>query len=195
MALGLGAALLSFTAPQSLAQGVMVPSTLAVPGKQVGVIKKGMTVADLKKVLGAKAVKTVQVSMGEGDTTKGYKVYAGTDKELEIVPAPDDKKEMIGDVRLIGKAWKFESGLKVGSTLLEVEKINGKPFKVWGFEWDLGGWADFTGGSLEGLVSVRFGTKGDTTDESIVGDKQISSTDKKLRAAKPEVSDITVILR
>jgi ribosomal protein L17 len=65
-----------------------------------------------------------------------------------------------------------------------------------GFSWDDGGYANFEGGKLKAKASLRFHPSTDEIRDYLIGDKQISSTDKKLRAAKPAVEDmITVFMR
>lgn len=159
-----------------------------VLGKRVGLIKPGMTVTDIERAYGKDNLKLQKIPGAEGEEIDGAKLFADTDRELEIVWDPDsDKKQVVFDIRVIGKAWKFENGLKSGMTVEEVEKINGKPFKVAGFEWDYGGYANFEGGKLAGKVSIRFSPTTENVPAYLSGDKQLSSTDKKLRAAKPRV--------
>jgi hypothetical protein len=81
-----------------------------------------------------------------------------------------------------------------GASLADVEAENGGAFKVSGFDWDLGGFAHFERGKLAGKVMVRFYPTR-PSDESLSGDKQISTGDKKLRAARPTVSELFVVLR
>lgn len=166
-----------------------------VPGVRVGPIEKGMTLFGLKSLLGADKVKPTKIPGAEGEELDGVRLFAGTDRELEILFNEEGSEKEIWDLRILGKGWKFSNSLKLGLGIAEVEKINGKPFKVSGFEWDYGGWCDFSGGALEGKVSVRFSPLGDSTDESLMGDQQISSTHKKLRSAKVAVTDISVIFR
>jgi hypothetical protein len=166
-------------------------------GKRVGLIKPGMSVTDIERAYGKENLKLQKIPGAEGEEIDGAKLFAGTDRELEIVWDPDnDKKQVVFDIRVMGKDWKFENGLKSGMTVEEVEKINGKPFKVAGFEWDYGGYANFAGGKLAGKVSIRFSPTTENVPEYLSGDKQISSSDKKLRAAKPLVDEgISVFMR
>lgn len=168
-----------------------------VLGKRVGLIKPGMTATDIERAYGKGSLKQQKIPGAEGEEIDGAKLFAGTDRELEIVWDPDnDKKQVVFDIRVMGKAWKFENGLKSGMTVEEVEKINGKPFKIAGFEWDYGGYANFEGGKLEGKVSIRFSPTTENIPEYLSGDKQLSSTDKKLRAAKPLVDEgISVFMK
>ena len=178
--------------PLAGAESVALSDARVVPGVRVGPITKGMTRASLKALVGPDQFKAIEVAGGEGDTLPGAVVFKGTAREVEVVFNPEgDKKEII-DVRIIGNGWKFPDDLRKGMTLEQVEKVNGKPFKVLGFEWDYGGYADFTGGKLAGKVSVRFTHHQADLDHSLVGDREIASTDKKLRAAKPVVSEISI---
>ncbi|MFO1482889.1 MAG: hypothetical protein U1F71_05920 [Verrucomicrobiaceae bacterium] len=170
-----------------------------VLGKRVGLIKPNMTAADIERAYGKKSLKVQQLPGPEGEMIDGAKLFADTERELEIIWDPeklDQNKKIVFDVRIIGTAWKFENGLKAGMTIEEVEKINGKPFKIAGFSWDYGGFANFEGGKLAAKVSIRFNPSTDDIPEYLQGDKELSSTDKKLRAVKPLVEEgITVFMR
>ncbi len=168
-----------------------------VLGQRVGLIKPGMTATDIERAYGKQNLKLQKIPGAEGEEIDGAKLFADTDRELEIVWDPDnEKKKVVFDIRVIGKAWKFDNGLKSGMTVEEVEKINGKPFKIAGFEWDYGGYANFEGGKLEGKVSIRFSPSVENIPEYLSGDKQLSSSDKKLRAAKPLVDEgISVFMK
>lgn len=168
-----------------------------VLGKRVGLIKPGMTATDIERAYGKGSLKQQKIPGAEGEEIDGAKLFDGTDRELEIVWDPDNEKtKIVFDIRVMGKAWKFENGLKSGMTVEEVEKINGKPFKIAGFEWDYGGYANFEGGKLDGKVSIRFSPTTENIPEYLSGDKQLSSADKKLRAAKPLVDEgISVFMR
>ncbi len=168
-----------------------------VLGKRVGLIKPGMTSTDIERAYGKKNLKLQKLPGAEGEEIEGAKLFAETDRELEIVWDPENEKtKVVFDIRVIGKAWKFDNGLKSGMTVEEVEKINGKPFQIAGFSWDYGGYANFKGGKLDAKASIRFSPSSDEVPDYLQGDKQLSSSDKKLRAVKPLVDEgITVFMR
>jgi len=169
--------------------------TTIVIGKRVGAITHGMTILGLRTLYGAKNVKAAQLDGPEGTTLDGIRLFPGTDRELELIYNQEGDEKIVTDVVVVGSAWTFECGLKVGMSIEEVERINGKPFKVAGFDWDYGGFANFEGGKLERGVSVRFYPTAEQVSEKLSGDVQIKSTDKLLRAAKPVVQErITVML-
>ena len=190
------ACLLFFTAAL-YADEVDSKDNTIVLGKRVGLIKPGMSATDIERAYGKENLKLQKIPGAEGEEIDGAKLFAGTDRELEIVWDPDnDKKQVVFDIRVIGKAWKFENGLKSGMTVAEIEKINGKPFKIAGFDWDYGGYANFEGGKLDGKVSIRFSPSTENVPDYLSGDKQLSSSDKQLRAAKPLVDEgISVFMK
>lgn len=162
-----------------------------VLGERVGLIKPGMKFPDLERAYGKGSIKAMDLDGPEGTTIPGAKLFAGTDRELEIVF--DEEKKTVADIRIVGKAWTFANGLKLGLSIAEVEKINGKAFQISGFDWDYGGYANFEGGKLAQKVSVRF-EAGENSDPSLSGDKQIPTTNKKLRASGAKVSEISVFM-
>jgi hypothetical protein len=85
--------------------------------------------------------------------------------------------------------------------LEQVEKLNHKPFKLKGFDsdhvatvsdWDGGALATLTGGCSTGL-SLRADPKAAAGAMSALSaDKEYSSSDSAVRAAKPRVSEILI---
>lgn len=59
--------------------------------------------------------------------------------------------EKLGTVKIAMRAseWVTKKGLKIGLSLKDLEKINGKEFKFFGFEWDYAGAVDFNEGTLD----------------------------------------------
>lgn len=195
MTLFSSAAVLMMAAAALHAADIPLSDNTIVLGERVGPIKMGMTSASLKALLG-KQVKITKLDGPEGTVIEGAKAFPGTDRELEIMFNPEGAKKEIWDIVVVGKAWKFANGLKLGLTMTEIEKINGKPFSISGFGWDYGGYANFEGGTLEGKVSVRF-DPGENVQvpDALSGDQQIPTTDKKLRALNPKAERISVFFR
>jgi hypothetical protein len=100
------------------------------------------------------------------------------------------------------RAWRTQEGVGVGTTLAEVEKINGRPFRLSGFDWDFGGTVtDWHGGKLDQKrgacrLVIRFGISDDLsvrTHLAVSGDKDFSSRDRRMVAAQPVVREIALI--
>jgi hypothetical protein len=97
--------------------------------------------------------------------------------------------------------WSAPGGMKLGLTLAQLEKLNHKPFKVKGFnkdgvatvsDWDGGLLSNLAGGCKSGL-SLRADPKVPAdTISAAADDKDFSSSDAAIRAAKPVVSEILI---
>ena len=169
------------------------PDFTIEPGKRVGAVKRKISLEELKKAYGAKNVKEADLPGPEGSTLRGVILFEGGDHEMHVIWNDEKIGKEALNVDLVGKAWVIAGKLKLGATIADVEAVNGGAFKVGGFDWDLGGYANFEGGKLDTKVIVRFYPEGES-DESLSGDKQIPSTNKTLRKAKPVVTELSVIL-
>lgn len=114
-------------------------NTLVVPGKSVGPITPQYKRADLVKAFGAANVKDAKIPVGEGETTPGVVVFPKDPKRrLEITWV---KSKRVGDIRFTGQSslWHTADGITLGTTLAQLQELNGVPFKFSGFGWDYGG--------------------------------------------------------
>jgi len=125
----------------------------------------------------------------------GAWIFKGTDQELQVMWEPETKTKKVFSVIVIGHTWKFNNGLKLGSSMEDVEKFNGGPFQISGFDWDYGGWASFEGGQLNKLVAIRFYPSVENPDPSLSGEQAIPTTNPELRAAKPKVTELMVMMQ
>ena len=95
--------------------------------------------------------------------------------------------------------WTAPGGLRLGQTLEQVEKLNHKPFKLKGFDKDrIATVSDWDGGAVAAVacdcrpsVSLRADAKASKIG-AISADKEYSSSDPAIRAAKPTVSEILI---
>lgn len=140
----------------SVASGVTpVADWLIVPGERVGPLTASSSAADLIQAYGAENVRDESYPLGEGESEPGTVVFPDdVTKRMVILWNDLEKKQGPLAVRIDGPAslWKTAEGLGVGTTLKRVEELNGKPFRLYGFEWDYGGQlVDSNGGSLKDL--------------------------------------------
>jgi len=101
-------------------------------------------------------------------------------------------------IDIAGKSiWTGPRGLRLGLTLEQLEKLNGKPFKMKGFDqddvasvssWDGGALASLEGGCKAG-VSVHSSA---SAASELPAKDEYSSNDPALRALKPTVSEILI---
>ncbi len=169
-----------------------VADTTVVPGKRVGLISQYSSLSTLQALYGGNSIRCCQLDAGEGELIAGAKLFEGTDRALDIVWAEDGIEKRIASIRIIGRAWVFNGGLKLGMTLAEVEKVNGAAFKVAGFDWDGAGYATFEGGRLAGGVILRFRPTEKNYSADARGDVRLMSDNPALETAHPVVESITV---
>jgi hypothetical protein len=150
-----------------------------------------------------KDVRLQKIDGAEGETLVATVVF-GDDPahRLELIWA-DEARRQLDTIRLSPRsAWITPDGLAIGATLAEVEKANGRPFALSGFEWDYGGTVtDWKGGALAAplpggcIVAVVFGPSPKASDAAraaVAGDRGFSSDDRKMRAAQPIVTRLSL---
>ena len=124
------------------------------------------------------------------------------ERRLELMWSDERKRRGLVHVRLSETStWIAPNGLKIGMTLTEVEKLNGKPFTLSGFDWDYGGYVtDWKGGALGAdirggcTVQARFTVPEGAPEgpaSKVSGDREFASTDKNMRAVKPVIGSLS----
>lgn len=158
----------------------------------------GDTAKSLRQRFGDDA-KIDRIAGAEGERIRAVVLF-GKDKARRIeVIFFDDRLTRIYGYILPGEGGKWTAaGLAPGASVDSVERANGGPFDISGFDWDYGGYVvDYRGGALEKLpggcrLSLRFEPTGATPAELGGDGVKIASTDKRLLAARPRVSSIAV---
>ena len=162
------------------------------PGR-VGAIVKGSTKPeDLVKIYTAAYVKLGKIHAAEGAEQPGAILFQGTSNELQVGFTEDGKR--IEFVRIIGAAWSTKEGLRVGTTLAELERINGGPFQFSGFGWDYGGAVNARGKALRGIgITIAYTKNGETpAARQVMGERQFSSRHPALKSLGVAVSQIVI---
>lgn len=155
----------------------------------------------LEKAFGAENVTFETLDGTEGEEVATTVVFSNDpEKRLEVVWWDVDKRKGISNVTLVeGASWVFGNGLALGQSLAEIEKANGRPFDMNGFDWDYGGAVvDWKGGTLGvqpgGCTLGVFFMADDATPaearDAVSGDQLFSSGDPKIKAVKPTVTVI-----
>jgi hypothetical protein len=146
------------------------------------------------------------VTFSEVDGGSGNKVMASVlfakdpKRRLEIWWSRPENRRDIYLIVINGQSnWGAPGKMHLGQGLTELEKLNGKPFKLKGFDkdgvarvsdWDGGALASLAGGCRAG-VSLKPDLK--ASPEALgafPADHEFSSSDPALRAVKPAVSEI-----
>lgn len=120
-----------------------------VVGQRVGLITADMTPADVRKIYGDDQFPEATLNGPEGITYPGFHLFPGTDDELNISL---DSTGYYAYTTNPGSHWtSAEHGIRVGTSLKDLERLNGGPFIFSGFGWDYGGNVyDWLGGKLAG---------------------------------------------
>lgn len=109
---------------------------------QSGSITGSTTRRDLVNRFGARNVRDGDVDVGEGETVPGTIVFPGDAiRAIDILWKDPKTKRSPDTLSIGGKAsqWKTAHGITLGTSLKELEQINGKPFVLSGFGWDYSG--------------------------------------------------------
>jgi hypothetical protein len=156
----------------------------------------------------AAAFRSRNVAITQVDAASGAKVTAsvlfGNDpkRRLEVWWSNPESRSDTHLIVINGQSdWIAPGKLHLGLTLAELEQLNGKPFKLLGFNKDsVATLSDWNGGSLSALpggckigVSLRADAKTPTaTIRAVPADRAFTSSDAALRAANPTISEILV---
>ncbi len=163
------------------------------PGR-VGAIVKGTTKPeDLARIYGEANVKMAKMTPRDGgdEESPGAFVYYMTDDALQIAFSDDGKR--ILSVTILGKNWKSKEGLRVGTPIDQLERINGGPFQLYGFGWDFGGQVFANGRALRAYeIFLSPTVDGGKARDQVTGEGKYSSRHPAMKVLRPAVNLITV---
>lgn len=165
-------------------------------GKRVGLITmKNCQPEDILETYGDLAVAD-SVYIAEGFWGPGVILFPDDPRNMvEIFWDEMLSKKYPAFIRIQGDStgtdWKTTEGLTVGMGIAEVEKMNGKPFTLFGFGWDYGGYVtDYANGNFGTSLGMRFNPSVEMYSEKIMGDINVISNDPELLKASPTVERI-----
>jgi hypothetical protein len=165
---------------------------------------RNLTRAELVSAFGAAEISAVKVygAEGEGPTHMNTVLFGKKPADGIQIAWTDDAAGMGVDSISItkGSKWHGPGGVHSGSTIVEIEKANGKPFTFHGLGWDYGGVYHWNGGLFDGkqngcavtmIFDVNPAVPNAATDK-VEGELELQSTNPILRAANPIATGITV---
>lgn len=157
----------------------MIDSTL-VTDSSWGPITATTDFESLKKIYGDGNVKDERICGPECiDSLDVTKVYPGDSKEIIIYWKDSAYHKAIGLIQSYqdGAPYHAANGLKAGSTMKDLLRINGKKIRFSGFGWDYGGNIISTNmGALDSSnVRYRLDFKGDNDDNTLMGDTELDT--------------------
>lgn len=189
-------------ASQRTAPTVGVEWTI-VPDRSVGPLTRESSETQLKQRYGPEMVSSSRIQIGEGETMAGTVLFPGDSlRTAEIIWADSVSRRSPARFILRGSRsmWQTAEGISLGTTLQELERLNGRPFMLAGFGWDYGGVVtDWGGGALDsalGDVKLYLDPGSEQYQSApysqVLGDRDYSSSLKPMQQMNPKVSQIFV---
>jgi hypothetical protein len=137
----------------------------------------------------------------EGESYTASVLYPNDPRRrLEIVWVDPATKLHPASIAVSGEdnVWTGPQGLSIGQELADIERINGRPFRLWGFDWDYGGWvSDWDGGVFASdagcLTRVRFEASAERVNAA--GDAEFRSDDPRMRDSAPRVVEFGLVFQ
>lgn len=172
--------------------GIKIDSTL-ITDSSWGLITKSTDFAGLQAMFDAANVKDERICGPEcADTIDVTKIYAGKNNEIIVYWKDGLHHKLISLLEnyMPDGPYHTGSGLKTGSTLEDLLKINGKKIIFSGFDWDYGGSIqDYGMGTLQNSpVHFRLAMEGDGGTE-LSGDSEFNT---EMPAVKKEMTKIKI---
>jgi hypothetical protein len=186
---------------------VLVSSTNAAPrGTEApltcaGPFARNAMHASLVKAFGKSNVVLRDVGIGEGETVKASVIFPRDKaRHIEVLWISEKARRNPSEIRVgDGSAWRTTHGVAAKMSLAEVEALNGKPFRLYGFGFDYGGTVlDWEGGRLAArdggcTLSLRFTMREAADNSGIYGEERsFMSDDAAMSRAAPVVEAISL---
>ena len=193
------------SAPVAVAKPAPPPKP-AEPGRVVacgGNFAKNSGHLRLAQSYGVHNVEYTEVAGDDGSTLMASVLFPTDPKRrLEVLWDDDTQRSGTRMIVIDGQStWSAQKGVHLGLPLAALEKLNGKPFKLMGFQQNgMAIVSDWNGGALGSLTDgcrVGIQLKPDPKApagalEAASGDKEFASGDAAIKAAKPTVGEIIV---
>jgi hypothetical protein len=173
-----------------------------VPGERLGLLDLSESEMDLQAGYGAPYIRHTSVYIGEGEHVPGTALFPDDpEKRVEIIWQDTTVRRYPARAILSGakSQWKLSRGVTLGTTLSDLERINGRPFAMAGFGWDYAGVVtSWNGGALDSLFQGRAwlylepepDRRQDPHYAEVQGDHDFASDSPAMRALEPKITRI-----
>jgi len=127
----------------------------------------------------------------EGTEERAYTtLYSNTPDEIQIT-WEDPQKTKIHDIRFTKEGrWKSHTGIKIGTTYEELNRLNNKQISFYGFGWDYSGAVMWNDGKLEDSNIFVFLSPNSQTQNNFYGDHIVEATPEEIAQLNLKVSTI-----
>jgi hypothetical protein len=173
------------------------------PCAAFGPVQAKTSLADLIRLFGKGNVQETRIEGAEGETYPGAVVFPRDPMKTLKVIWKDDVKNAVAEASVEGdkSLWRTAQGVTLGTTLKDLEKLNGVPFTVSGFGWDDGGRVlSWNRGALAPSFPKAFSLQlspnpakpeNQKSAPDVSGDKALSSSARPLQALEPRVVEMS----
>ena len=127
----------------------------------------------------------------EGTERRPYTIlFPDTENEIQIT-WNDKERSKINDIRFSedGK-WKSSTGIEIGTSLEELNRLNGKPVSFYGFGWDYSGAVVFNNGKFKDSNLRVFLASDKSFPEKFYGDQIIKASPEEIAALDLKVQTL-----
>ena len=168
-----------------------------------GVFGRDSSQVKLAMAFRSRNVTFTQVDAASGRKTMASVVFAKDPKRrLEVWWSKPSNRSDTHLIVINGTSeWTAPGEVRLGLTLAELQRLNGKPFKLSGFDkgnvatlsnWNGGTLASLAGGCRIGVSLRAASTAATSAIGALPADREFSSADAALRSVNPTVSEILV---
>lgn len=191
---------LALLAVRSIAYPQSYTDSLLLSPDRVGAITAKSSAETLAQVYGRTRVAEKMIYLGEGYQERGTVVFPRDSTRTLFITWKDTvNARNPALIQVVGVAWRTAEGIRLGTTLRTLERLNGGPFTMTGFDWDYSGTIlSWDGGKLEtlsqphGRVFLSLQPAEHHYDRSVSGDRDISSRHPEMQRLDPVVRTIRV---
>ncbi|HEX2778150.1 MAG TPA: hypothetical protein VHM30_01550 [Gemmatimonadaceae bacterium] len=170
-------------------------------------IPSDATEAKLIARFGASNVRRDTIPLGEGEFVNGTVLFPDDDRRRLQITWRDTVARAVPATENVADSpslWTVAPGIRMGTSLAELEALNGKPFTLLGFGWDYAGTvSSWEGGRLDSLIGPGRGRMRvivrlypDSAYEALIGQVQgdhvFPSSHPAMRAMNPRVYALTL---
>jgi hypothetical protein len=167
-----------------------------------GIFAKNSSHLRLAQAFGPQNLTFTDVDGPQNTKLKASVLYPKDPKRhLEVLWNNDASRTDMSLIVINGQStWTGPKGLRLGLPIAAIEKLNGKPFQLAGFDQDSPGSAlDWQGGALDKIpggckVSVRLAPDPKASEDArkAASGKTFMSNDETVRAVQPKVAEILI---
>jgi len=167
-----------------------IDSTL-ITDSSWGLINKNTDITGMQQLFGAGNIKDERICGPEcADSVDVTTVYPGKNNEFVVYwqDSAYHKKISFVESSRASAPYHTSSGLKVGSTLTDIVKLNGRKITFSGFGWDYGGTIQsYNNGTLEKSSLIFHLDLTDNDDRSLFGDKELNTDMPSVKKALDKI--------